>query len=106
MPHCVQNAPCSAFSESGALAVMVPAAPKPDTAVQNCCIESANRPNTTTLTHTVTARKMVRRKTTSVRLEVEQNHLVRKWGGFFLGVFHVEGPQDGRFLEKGDAENL
>lgn len=43
---------------------------------------------------------------TSVRLEVEQNHLVRKWGGFFLGVFHVEGPQDGRFLEKGDAENL
>jgi hypothetical protein len=43
---------------------------------------------------------------TSVRLEVEQIQLVGKYGGFFLGALIVEGPQNGRFLEKGDAENL
>jgi 2,4-dienoyl-CoA reductase-like NADH-dependent reductase (Old Yellow Enzyme family) len=46
------------------------------------------------------------RNTTSVRLEVEQIQLVGKWRRFFLGALIVEGPQNGRFLEKGDAENL
>jgi hypothetical protein len=43
---------------------------------------------------------------TSVRLEIEQIQLLAKWSGIFLGVFLVEGPQNGRFLEKSNAENL
>jgi hypothetical protein len=44
--------------------------------------------------------------TTSVRLEVEQIQLVGKWSGVFWGVSLAEGPQNGRFLEKSNAENL
>ncbi len=43
---------------------------------------------------------------TSVRLKVEQIQLLGKWSGIFLGVSLVEGPQNGRFLEKSNAENL
>src|SRR4051794_28400050 len=45
-------------------------------------------------------------RTTSVRLEVEQIQLVGKWSRVFWGVSLVEGPQNGRFLEKSNAENL
>ena len=43
---------------------------------------------------------------TAVRLEVEQNQLVSIHEQLALGVYILEGLQNGRFLEECDAENL